>query len=489
MAGSCGVDRRGELPRAALSGPDPIVVRVAQKGGKVRAYRYPDLDSALWSSARAMPAVGQLLGFDHENGVLAYVDTTGIPGWIDLRMGTVTPATKRRHASIATADGWSIYGVSSKNEIARFTPAGDWTLADPKRAIRQLIPQRDGTLLVVQQASDGETIVMRMRPPASGWLDSLELEDPQEVARTEIGDRVYFAVGRRLVSVNAANLEPVSTARLPDEIMAVAPTPSGDRVYVASRGSSVLEVLDRYREAVMARVRLPGVVAGLRMDPLGRYLLVRAKAGDSMWVVSTANHRNVGSIQGTWRDDLPALAADGAVAVARGEDVMLVDPERLEVRGHIAGGAADRWFFMLWNGFRPRAHGIDEPVRFEWWGRDSSLAAALGDSGAIAIVGRGGEAVRPDVPTAPSAIEPARPPAPPTRRAWIVSFAVLLTHERAQALAHQIHVDGDRARVVAGQSGDTPVFRVVMGPYPTREDAERAGKSAGRSYWVYDGAH
>ncbi len=474
----------GELTRGTLTGPDPIVVRVARKGGKARAYRYPALDTAVWTSTQSVPPVGELLAFDHENGVLAYADTAGMAGWIDLRMGAVRAATKKRVASIATADGWSIYGVSAKNEIMRFTPTGDWTLPVAERKISQLLPQHDGSLLVLIDEGDTKALVMRFRPPDARLLDSLELDAPQRVARTDVGDRVYFALGSRLLALNTGGLVQTANVRVEGDILALAPTPSGDRLYIVTKSDAV-DVFDRYSGKVVARVPLPGLVTDLRMDALGRYVLARSALGDTSWVVSTASNRYLGAVEGAWRDDLPAVVLDGTIATVRGSDVVFVDPTSRNEVVHVKGGAADRWFFMLWNGFRPRAQGIDQPVQFAWRGQDSVMARALGDTGSVAFVGR-------DVDTASrgtvsSRIDSVRPPAPAVRSSWTVSFAVVLNEERARALASEISVDGERAHVVAGHSGDTPVFRVVLGPYATRGDAERVGRGSGRQFWVYDG--
>jgi hypothetical protein len=477
----------GELTKAAFTGPDPIVVRVATKGGRARAYRYPALDSAVWTSTQNVPAVAALLGFDHENGVLAYADSTGTPGWIDLRLGSVRPATRRRLSALATADGWSIYGVSGKNEIARFTPTGDWTLAAKDQQVSQLLPQQDGTLLVLFADGDTKALVRRVRPPDSRWLDSLELDRPQHVARTDIGDRVYFALGRDLVGVTTQNLSQASSARVEDEIVAIAPTPSGDRLYVVTE-SDVVDVYDRYSGEIVSRVAMPSVVTDLRMDAMGRYVLARSALGDTAWVISTASNRLLGAFQGQWRNDLPAVGVDGAIATVRGGDVVFIDPATLQEVGRAKGGAADVWYFMLWNGFRPRAQGIDQPVQFSWRGQDSIMAAALGDTGRIAFVGSAADSVAKAAQQAAAAkIDSIRPPAAPVRAAWTVSFAVVLTEDRARALANDLTVDGERAHVVAGHSGETPVFRVVLGPYPTRADAERVGRASGRQFWVYDG--
>jgi hypothetical protein len=308
------------------------------------------------------------------------------------------------------------------------------------------------------------------------------------VARTDVGDRVYFALGRELVAVNTAAMEQTASARVEDEIVAMAPTPSGDRLYVVTESDAV-DVYDRYSGNIVARVALPGVVTDLRMDAMGRYVLVRSALGDTAWVISTGSNRLLGAFEGRWRNDLPAVGVDGAIATVRRNDVVFIDPANLQEIGRAKGGAADIWFFMLWNGFRPRAQGIDQPVQFSWRGQDSLMAAALGDTGRIAFVGGAADSVaKAAAEKAAPKIDSIRPPdTPPTRPAWTVSFAVVLTEDRARALAADITVDGERAHVVSGRSGETPVFRVVLGPYPTRADAERVGRASGRQFWVYDG--
>ncbi|MGQ0642415.1 MAG: SPOR domain-containing protein [Gemmatimonadaceae bacterium] len=488
VSGACGRrDQGGELTKGTLTGPDPIVVRVALKGGKARAYRYPALDSAVWTSTANVPAVGELLAFDHENGVLAYADASGIPGWIDLRLGSVRPATRKRLTSVTTADGWSIYGVSGKSEIARFTPTGDWTLTAKGREISELLPQQNGTLLVLFENGEARSLVRRLRPPDARWLDSLELNRPRQIARTELGDRVYFAFGHDLVAINTGSMQQAASLRVEDEIVALAPTPSGDRVYLVTE-SDVVDVYDRYTADVVARVPLPGVVTELRMDATGRYVLARSALGDTTWIISTGSNRFLGGIEGQWRADLPAVGVDGAIASVHGSDVVFVDPTTLQEVGRTKGGAADAWFFMLWNGFRPRAVGIDQPVQFSWRGQDSLMAAALGDTGRIAFVGGAADSVaRAAAQKAAPRIDSVRTPPIAVRTEWTVSFAVVLSEERARALATGIVVEGERAHVVSGRSAETQVYRVVLGPYPTRADAERVGRASGRQFWVYDG--
>ena len=63
---------------------------------------------------------------------------------------------------------------------------------------------------------------------------------------------------------------------------------------------------------------LPGRARDLRVDPFGRYVLVRAATGDSAWIVSIGADKVVGTLHSAWRGDLPFVAPDGAIAVHRG---------------------------------------------------------------------------------------------------------------------------------------------------------------------------
>jgi cell division protein FtsN len=68
----------------------------------------------------------------------------------------------------------------------------------------------------------------------------------------------------------------------------------------------------------------------------------------------------------------------------------------------------------------------------------------------------------------------------------MVSFAAVLTEQKANDAAQAINVNGMRPRVVAIPQGATTVYRVVLGPYGTREEAEKTGRDSGRPYWVYE---
>jgi septal ring-binding cell division protein DamX len=51
-----------------------------------------------------------------------------------------------------------------------------------------------------------------------------------------------------------------------------------------------------------------------------------------------------------------------------------------------------------------------------------------------------------------------------------------------------VHVTGATPRLVTTTRDGVTIYRVVIGPYPTREEAERIARTSGKSYWVYEGA-
>jgi YVTN family beta-propeller protein len=306
------------------------------------------------------------------------------------------------------------------------------------------------------------------------------------------------------VGVRGRDLSEVPSIHVRGHIAALAPTPSGDRIYVATTGDSTLAVIDRYTDKVSSAVQLPGAISDLRMDGLGRYVLVRPTRGDSAWVIAVATNHVVGSVRTKWTEDLPAAAPDGAIALNSGRDVIFVDGETLQAVRTVAGGASDFWYFTFWNGFRARAAGVDQPVSFANADTAPPVDTTAADAATNAAVDSVTRVARPTPAateasqaqtTTPGARPPAvtapAPPAPaPTASAsapFTVSFAALLNEAKAGVLADSIQISGVHARVVPSQRAGTTIYRVVLGPYPNRAAAEQIGRDSKRSYWVFPG--
>src|SRR5205814_2770370 len=216
---------------------------------------YPRLDSVVWTLDEA-PSLDRVLAFDPDGGTIAYVDVKGFPGRIDLRETDVGKASKAKLTSLSSANGSDIYGINPKGEIVRLNPnGGDWHFKPPVPA-RAVFAQPNGELLVAANKG-AQTLLWKVRPPDDVVQDSAVLPLSGRAVRTQVGDRIYFTVDSGLVGVKAKDLSPVGAVQLDSRVRALAPTPSGDRIYVATSADSGISVVDRYSGRVSTGVVLP----------------------------------------------------------------------------------------------------------------------------------------------------------------------------------------------------------------------------------------
>jgi hypothetical protein len=448
------------------------------------AARYPALDTVVWRSAARVPALARIIAFGPDDGYLAAIDTAGAPVRVDLRIGSVTTVRTDTVTAVSSADGGSIYGLTTRGEITRFTPSGgDWRFS-PSLPAQALYAQADGSLIVAGAKGD-RAIVWRVRPPQQTLSDSVsfaiggeERALRQSLSETagSVGDRVFFGGNELVAAVRTRDLGKALEVDMGDPVRAIAATPSGDRLFVSLDGEDVLRVVDRFEEGVTGKIALPGEARDLRMDPMGRVLLVRGNA-DSVFVVSLASDDVIGVVRSEWRGDLPLVLPDAAIAVTRGPDVVFAHPATLADMRVITGGAATFWHTMRWNGFRPRAAGLDQPVQFRTSApRDSADLPDTLRQPAESTTTR--SAVRAD----------SAGPAPAVSSQFTVSFAAILDEKQARALATRIRVDGQSPRITTSERAGKTLYRVVLGPFPSRAEAERVGKASGQSYWIFEGA-
>jgi cell division septation protein DedD len=473
------------VPATARRGPDLLVLRAPRSGGPVRVFAFPRLDSLIWTSNAKAPPLDRILGFDDAAGTVLAESEKGYPVRIDLRLGTVTTDETPRLRALSTADGATAFGVAPNGGIVRTTPAGVWSFKPPTPA-RDVLPQPDGQLLILADRPGG-VVLWSVRPPDSTMGDSALLPPISRALRTPLGDRVYFTGGRWILALRVRGLDSLPAIQLPRPANAMVTTPSGDRLFAALDSLPQILILDRYTGKTTSTLTLPAPALSLRMDPFGRVLLARMD-GDSIAVIALGTDRVIGVVGSAWRVDLPAVAPNGWVALAAGNDVQFVGGDSLHPAAHVTGGAKDLWTFLHWNGFRPRAAGLDEPVTFPEdtivpHDTTSPFAEAPHDT-----------ARRPADTTLHAAAPPAAPPPAPARDTaphgpqFTIQFAALRTDSSARVAMRAIHVTGATPRVVPNAHDGVITYRVVIGPFPTREEAERIARTAGMSYWIYEGS-
>jgi YVTN family beta-propeller protein len=451
----------------SAAGAGGLLLRVPRTGGLARVVGYPNSDSALWTTNVEVPQLERVLAFDADAGLIAAVDSRGLPVWLDLRTGAVATTGRGKLHDAVSVDGSTIYGVGSDGAVARFTPAGNW-LFKPPAAARSVFPQSNGTLIILGGRGAGARL-WRIHPPETKILDSLVVRDAVMGSSAPLADKLYIAAtDGTVLGVRVRRLAQTRSVAFEHSITDMSATPSGNRFYVIADSSNTVSAIDQYQDRVTATIELPGRPRDLRVDPFGRLLLVRAAGRDSVWVISMGTDRMLGTVRSVWRGDVPFVAPDGALALANGRDLVFVDPTTLREVRRITDGASEFWYPFVWTGFRARAATLDQPVQLP---TDSGVTTAS--------------------PTPPvrdtTAVAPPATPVDSSKLGFMVSFAALLNEAAARAQAAKITVEGHTARVVTGTSSGVTVFRVVLGPYPTREEADRVGRASGQSYYVFAG--
>jgi hypothetical protein len=419
----------------------------------------------VWTANDAAPALDHVLGFDSEAGLVAASDVRNHPLWFDLRTGSVTTPAKAEARELRTMDGSSVYGAGTDGAVVRFTPTGNWSYQPPQPAT-EVFPQSNGTVVVLGGRGAAARL-WRMRPPASRLLDTAKAERVSSGASVLLGDEVFFSHERELVGLRSRTLVFAHTIEFDHRILAAAASPSGDRLYVITESSHAVEVVDRYQDRVTSRIELSGQPRALRVDAFGRYLLIRGPR-DSVWIAGVGTDQVISTVRSPWADDLPFVSPDGALAVRDGADVVFRDVASGKELQRAAGGSADFWYPFVWTGFRRRAARVD------------SLVVAKPDSDTVAA----------KPATARSETTKVAAPAPARdsiKLGFTVSFAALLDESQAREQAVKIIVNGRAARVVAGIVSGTTVYRVVLGPFQTRDEAEQAGRASGQNFVIYAG--
>ncbi len=409
----------------------------AQRGGNARLYLLPGLKEATWQFQVPGLVVQQVVGFSHDADEIYLLSAQGDLVGLDLGTGrprvidsTVVAAALgptgtlhfvRRDGTVGAIDYRSVAIWPATLDSA---PAHSWGGADGRFVALEPGPKTRELVALSPTVPP-----VRQRIP------------PGTLSVSPWGDLAAVAVDSGLVVLDPADAGMEKFRRLKDRPDAVAFSPSEYEIYVALPSGSIL-ALDRYSRSLadVARMQLPGRARALRVDRLGRVLLARPAAGDSTWLVDLATHAVLGAVPGSWRDDLPTVAPDGTILAAVGPDVVAYAGDSLTVEGRVAGGAADQWLTVAWDPRRP------------------ALQLAAESTATVT-------------------------PAAPVQEIY-VQVSSTANQTWAEGSAHDLRAAGLKASVLPPSAGDDR-YRVVLGPYPTREAAEAIGRKLGRPFWIF----
>jgi len=410
------------------------------KGGKPALHRVPTLETALWQARDTVGALRRVIGL-HLDQRQAFALTTkdGVVA-IDLESGRSRPFLSAVSVADAGPDG-TIYSVASDQTLT--ATAGRLPTPFPGK-----LPATPTELI-----GSGSDQVMALVPGDSGLVIA-KLAQPQrreefpaaQVAHTMWGDLLAAATPDEIILYEPNASRPRRTLDVGGKPSAMAFSPSGHRLYVTVEGEDDILRYDRYSLGRLGTIGLPDPAIAMRADPLGRFLLVRPAAGDSVWVVDAIKGEFFGSWNTTWKADLPAIAGGRWLLVREGADVVAYDlfDAEFKVTGKVRGGAADLWQVLDW----------------------------APSSEALATVEPGDSAARPDDDD------------DATRVTVYVQLSSSQNPAWAQELADKLKSQGLPASVLRPERQDQ-AYRVVLGPYRSREAADSAGTRLGQPYFLY----
>ena len=420
-----------------------IALRIPAKGGVPRVYRLPTLTEIPDVIRGKLPPIERVVGLDPEAEFLYVVTVKHEALALDLGSARVdTVATAVEQATLGP-DG-TVFAVDAKRHVVSLARRVRVAWPQPLPSLpHQLFGATDQRLVVVDPP---KLITAAADQPAT----SRPIPTDGDVAVTRWGDLLAVSSDSGVLLMDPLGRREPAFVPLSDHPRALAFSPSGHRVYVARRTEPGLAAIDRFEHEEIDGIALPMPAATLRLDPLGRWLLARPTVGDSTWVVDLPVKRLVGAVASGWRLDLPAIGPDGSLLVRQGDDIVAYRPDSLAATGRVKGAAPDFWALTAW---RPRG----------------GYRGAFADAQAPA-------AQPADQGAAPDTVGPEGP--------MYVQVSTSQNEAWSSEMAQQLTRAGLAARVLPPKGPDDG-YRVVLGPYATRAQAEATGRKLGRPFWIY----
>ena len=413
------------------------LLRWPAKGGTPALYRFPTLATALWEGRGTTPAVKRVIGADLDQRQAYALDSKDGVVAIDLESGRSRPFLANAVAADIGPDG-TVLAVASDRTLS----AVSGRLPTPFPGKLPVIP--------VGLVGTGGDVAYALVPGDSGVVIASDGQAPRRIlfpaagtVHTRWGDVLAAPSGEEVLVYEPGIARAFQRLRIGARPVGLAFSPSGHRLYVTPEGSDEVLKYDRYTWNRLGTIDLPGDGADLRPDPLGRFLLVRPAHGDSVWVLDVIKGELQGSWNTSWRPDLPTIAGGRWLLVREGHDVVsydLFDP-KFAVSGKVAGGADDLWQVLDW---APRAEG---PTPVE----PGDTAAQAPASGTLTVYVQLSSSQNP---------------------AW------------ADELANKLKGQGLAASVIRPKH-QGEFYRVVLGPYTSREAADSVGTRLGQPYFLY----
>ncbi len=402
-------------------------------------YRAPTLAATDWHSESKIPPLRRAIGVDLDQSVVYALDVKNEVVAVDLSNGKVRTLLAGVRDAALGPDG-ALYTVDDSNAVTqtiRRNPLRFRTRL-PGRPLDLFGTKDDQLLAVTAAASNTLTLLASDQPPATALLPH------GDAAATFWGDLLAIAADTAVVLYDPHARDKSHSIPVSGHARAVVFSPSGHRLYVARREGNIM-IINRFTLEPIGEFPLPGPAGAMRPDPFGRWLLVHPPSADSVWVLDLAAGRVAGSLATEWSKDLHTVTNRQTLLVKQKDDIVAYDlarPEMPEI-GRIPDGAADLWLSLAWTPETGTA--MSAPA-------ESTVTAVPSDSGQQSGV--------------------------------FLQVSSSQNPVWAAELAKQLSEAGLPASVLKPRTGEEG-YRVVLGPYATRDEAEATGRKLGRPFFIY----
>jgi hypothetical protein len=417
-------------------------MRLPGAGGAAELYHVPRLTSWGWRTGTPLPPIRRAVGADLDLGMVYALGAKNEIIALDLQTARPRPQPLAVARDVAVGPDGTLFTVDDSLKVVQFVRRNPirFPAKLPNRP-RDLFGTRTASLLAISTGATNALTVLRPdEQPVRALLPN------GDAAATLWGDLLAVAADTAVILVDPEVPDAPIALPISGHARAVLFSPSGHRFYVARREGPVL-VFNRFNREQIAEIKLPGTAGSLRADPYGRWLLVHPPGADSLWLVDLAKNRYVAGFAADWAADLPTVTNQQTLLVKAGHDVVAYDLTRKDFpeSGRVKGGAVDAWLPLAWTPETGTATALPELAA------DSAAPSPTDDQSRAGVYLQVSSS---------------------QNRAW------------SAELARQLGQQGLPAKVLDPKAGEDG-FRVVLGPYPTRETAESTGRRLGRPYFIY----
>lgn len=424
---------------AGTTTPPTSLLRLPAAGGAPKLYHLPTLEDWGWKPASGIPALRRSIGTDLDLGVVYALGVKNEVVALDLQTGRPRVQVSSGVREVTMGPDGTLHTIDDSLKILQFVHRNP---VRPNHGLagrpRDLFGGRNSMLLAITgntlSIHRGEEAPVREPMPAG------------DATATFWGDLLAIAADTAVFLIDPDTPEKARVLPVSGHARAVLFSPSGHRFYVARRDGGIY-VYNRFTREKVGEISLPGPAGALRTDPYGRWLMVHPSGRDSLWLVDLATNKYVGGFAANWAVDLPTISNQQTLLLKNKGDVIAYSLTQGDFpeKGRIADGAADFWVPLAWT-------------------PETGTAS-------IAVETPATDTVSPDdtLDTAPKVY---------------LQVSSSQNKDWSAELARQLEQQGLPASVLNPRTQDDG-YRVVLGPYPSREAAEATGKRLGRPYFIY----